>query len=85
MWVVLITLALDFILQNVLLALYIFYFLEDPFVNKQSKFVFCILLLIYLCFTLLINFVLILSKRWSLQVESDETPSKLLLAVFSLC
>ena len=67
-----------------LLGLYLFYFLENQFVNQQSKFVFVILVLIYFGVTELINFVIILSKRWSREVETDYTGSKLLLAIFSL-
>jgi len=75
---------MDFLFQNILLGLYIFYFLNNPFVNEQSKFVFSILGLIYSVVTLAINFVSILSRRWSREIETDEMMSKLLLAIFSL-
>ena len=83
-WFVLFILIMDFFLQNLLLGLYIFYFLNEAFVNEQSKFVFSILGLVYSVVTLAINFVSILSRRWCRDLETDEMPSKLILAVLSL-
>jgi hypothetical protein len=33
---------------------------------------------------MLVNFVTLLSKRWSREIETDQTPSKLLLAILSI-
>ena len=66
------------------MGLYIFYFLKNPFVNDQSRFVFSILGLVYSGISLLINFVSILSRRWSREIETDEIGSKLMLATLSL-
>lgn len=77
-------LILDFLFQNMLLGLYIVYFLLEVFVNPQSKFVFFILITLYCGVTELINFVTILSRRWSREIEGDQVGSKLLLAVFSI-
>ncbi len=61
----------DFFTQNLLIGLYVCYFFSNSFVNYQSKFVFTILGLIYAMVTLLINFVSLLSRRWSRNLESD--------------
>ena len=83
-WIVLLVLIFDFILQNLLLCLYLSYFCVDPFVNSQSKYVFLILVLLYLIVTEVINFVSILARRWNSESERDHVGSKLLLAIFSL-
>jgi hypothetical protein len=77
-------LILDFLTQNFLLGLYLLYFETNQFLNYQSGFVFTLLGLLYSIVTLLINFVSILSRRWSREHDSDQMGSKLLLAMLSL-
>ena len=62
---------MDFLTQNVLISLYAWYFETNVFVNYQSKFVFTLLGLLYSVVTLLINFVSILSRKWSREHDSD--------------
>ena len=75
---------MDFLTQNFLLGLYLLYFETNQFLNYQSGFVFTLLVLLYSIVTLLINFVSILSRRWSREHDSDQMGSKLLLAMLSL-
>jgi len=50
--------------------LYLIYYWTIEFVNLQSQYIFMILIGIYLIVTLLINFVSLLSQRWT-RVDSD--------------
>ena len=70
--------------QNMLMGLYFCYYELNNFVNDQSKFVFFLLGVLYMGVSLLINFVSLLSRRWSREYDSDQIGSKLLLAIFSL-